>query len=70
MSKIWCWLIHDWSQWSAARDEAHVHTVRFRTFMRMARVQGRSCYRCGKITERVVRVLAERPALQSEMTIL
>lgn len=61
-----CVFRHDWSQWSAPRDEEsvvspHKHGVTIRSYTRTARVQGRACYRCGTIQERIIRILGEKP---------
>lgn len=71
MNKILCWLIHDWSQWSAPKEEQHTITYNPRSFgrrsyIRTSLTQGRSCYRCGKVQERIIRVLGERPELDNE----
>lgn len=68
-----CWLLHDWSQWSAAIEEKHTVTYNPRSigrmsYVRTSKVQGRSCFRCGKIQERIVRVVGERPKMASEPT--
>lgn len=57
MKKIFCAILHDWSQWSGTKEErAFVRQVG-NQFIRTTVIQGRSCFRCGKIQERVVRVI-------------
>lgn len=68
VKKLLCLLRHDWSQWSAAKDEEHIVTYNpqsfaARSYIRTVRLQGRSCFRCGAIQERVIREIGERPAL-------
>lgn len=64
--KMLCVFRHDWSQWSAPTEEQSVVTlnkndITLRSVVRTTRVQGRFCYRCGQIQERVIRIVGEKP---------
>lgn len=64
MRKLLCWLAHDWSQWSAPQRVTNIFTYNpesycAKSYVRTLLVQGRSCYRCGRVQERTVRKLGE-----------
>lgn len=62
-----CWWIHLWPEWSEPTDEQYLVTYNPRqhfrkVYLRTVRVQRRSCIRCGKVQESVIRTLGEYPA--------